>query len=223
LTVWAAGNEPVPFVQKLLSQVPKRAQSKDGRVIVDSWMRVPMHNADLLGSVFVLGDAASFHDKRHSTSSKQVDLPQTAQVAGQQGAFLARLLNRGYDLTVTPPRLQPTSSNETMQKGDQTYGEDESMNMLFPNLLEAWLRLRGLDEAAAFSFLNLGLLAYVGGGEALSQVQVGDVPIFSYAGSVAFVLWRSVYLVKQVASRNRVLVTFDWFKTWLFGRDVTRF
>jgi len=66
------------------------------------------------------------------------------------------------------------------------------------------------------------LLAYVGGGQALAAVQVGDVPIFSYAGSVAFVLWRSVYLVKQVATRNRVLVTFDWIKTALFGRDVTR-
>lgn len=42
----------------------------------------------------------------------------------------------------------------------------------------------------------------------MSQVQIGDVPVFFYAGSVAFVLLRSVYLVKQVATRNRVLVTF---------------
>jgi hypothetical protein len=66
----------------------------------------------------------------------------------------------------------------------------------------------------AFYYFNYnvlqGLLAYVGGGEALTQVQVGDVPIFSYAGSISFMLWRSVYLVKQVATRNRVLVTFDW-------------
>jgi NADH dehydrogenase FAD-containing subunit len=58
---------------------------------------------------------------------------------------------------------------------------------------------------------------------ALSQVQIGDVPLFSYFGSVAFLLWRSVYLVKQVATRNRVLVTFDWIKSSLFGRDMTRF
>ena len=86
----------------------------------------------------------------------------------------------------------------------------------------AWLKLRGLDEAQGFRFLNLGILAYVGGGEALSQVELGDVPVFSYAGSVAFILWRSVYLVKQVATRNRVLVTFDWIKSALFGRDITR-
>jgi NADH:ubiquinone reductase (H+-translocating) len=74
----------------------------------------------------------------------------------------------------------------------------------------------------AVTFLNLGLLAYVGGGEALTQFQLGDVPIFSYAGSVSFMLWRSVYLVKQVATRNRILVLFDWMKTRVFGRDTTR-
>jgi NADH dehydrogenase FAD-containing subunit len=72
------------------------------------------------------------------------------------------------------------------------------------------------------TFLNLGLLAYVGGGEALTQFQLGDVPIFKYAGSVSFMLWRSVYLVKQVATRNRILVLFDWMKTKVFGRDITR-
>ena len=92
-------------------------------------------------------------------------------------------------------------------------------------MMRAWLELRGLDQTApGFIFLNLGILAYLGGGEALSQVQLGDnFPLFSYFGSVAFVLWRSVYLVKQVATRNRVLVTFDWIKSFIFGRDMTRF
>jgi hypothetical protein len=49
-------------------------------------------------------------------------------------------------------------------------------------------------------FLNLGLLAYFGCGEELSQVQIGKVLLLSYFGSVAFVLWQLVYLVKQVAT-----------------------
>ena len=32
-------------------------------------------------------------------------LPQTVQVTGQQGAFVARMLNRGYHLSLTPPAL----------------------------------------------------------------------------------------------------------------------
>ena len=36
----------------------------------------------------------------------------------------------------------------------------------------SFLRLRGALEARPFEFLNLGLLAYLGGGKALSQVRV---------------------------------------------------
>ena len=124
----------------------------------------------------------------------------STQVAGQQGAYVARLLNRGYDCTLTPPRLPAQAQTA----------------------VAAWLRLRGCEDASEFAFLNLGLLAYVGGGEALSQVQLGDARVGAWAGSAAFLLWRSVYIVKQVATRNRVLVTFDWVKTALFGRDITR-
>ena len=78
-------------------------------------------------------------------------LPQTAQVAGQQGAYAARLLDRNYDLSTTPPTL----------KTEATW-------------LKAWLQLRGLDAAPGFDFLNLGLLAYVGDGQALTEVQLGE-------------------------------------------------
>ena len=87
--------------------------------------------------------------------------------------------------------------------------------------LQRTLALRGAVEARPFAFLNLGLLAYLGGGEALSQVQVGNNRLLSEAGSVGFLLWRSVYVVKQVSPRTRFLVLFDWLKTKLFGRDIT--
>mmetsp|Transcript_17288 Transcript_17288/g.31930 ORF Transcript_17288/g.31930 Transcript_17288/m.31930 type:complete len:735 (-) Transcript_17288:75-2279(-) len=210
LTVWCAGTSPIHFVDKLLGQLPEAARNRDGRIKVDKWMRPAMPDEKLMGSIFVLGDAAAFpegdeHISRDST------LPQTAQVAGQQGAYIARLLNRGYELNMTPPVLS-----------DLALSADEN-NVFYDPLLTQWLQLRGIAEANPFVFLNLGILAYLGGGESLAQVQVGDVPVFSYWGSVAFVLWRSVYLVKQVATRNRVLVTFDWLKSAVFGRDMTRF
>ena len=58
-------------------------------------------------------------------------------------------------------------------------------------------------------------------GRALHDV-AAQARVGAWAGSAAFLLWRSVYIVKQVATRNRVLVTFDWVKTALFGRDITR-
>ena len=105
-----------------------------------------------------------------------------------------------YDLSATPPVL----------KADVDPAK------------ATWLKLRGLNEAEGFEFLNLGLLAYIGGGEALTQIEIVEVPIASYAGSTSFVLWRSVYLVKQVVTRNRILILFDWMKRVLFGYDITR-
>jgi NADH:ubiquinone reductase (non-electrogenic) len=50
-----------------------------------------------------------------------------------------------------------------------------------------------------------------------------DKQAIKSSGEAGFLLWRSVYLSKQVSFRNRVLVLFDWAKTRVFGRDITRF
>lgn len=205
LSLWCAGTAPAGFCQELLKELPEEARNPDGRIKVDRWMRPPMKDPSLLGSVLVLGDAAAQEMDEYTGAL----LPSTAQVAGQQGAFVARTLCRNYNLTTTPPRV--------------IEGGEEANNVFYDPALTNWLRFRGLENSPPFTFLNLGLLAYLGGGEALSQVQVGDKRIVSKAGSIGFALWRSVYLVKQVATRNRILVTFDWIKSAIFGRDTTRF
>jgi NADH dehydrogenase FAD-containing subunit len=203
LTVWGAGNAPVPFVKELLSQLPDSARGSAGRIKVDQWLRCPTHSKESFGSVLVLGDVACFETQSKYENLPE-PLPQTAQVAGQQGAFVARMLNRGYDMQHTPPKLPKLEPDEAA------------------SLLRLWLLARGLEEAPGFNFLSLGLLAYVGQEEALNQVMVGNVPIFNYSGKIAFLLWRSVYLAKQASSRNQALIAFDWARTQQFGRDITR-
>ncbi len=67
-------------------------------------------------------------------------------------------------------------------------------------------------------------MAYVGDGKALTQVEAGSPEVgFKLYGSFAFLLWRSVYITKQVSFRNRVLILFDWIKTKVFGRDTSMF
>jgi NADH dehydrogenase len=142
LCMWCAGTAPVSFVSQLLDQLPESARNYDGRIKVDKWLRPPMKDPSLLGSVLVLGDAAACMDDDEL-------LPQTAQVAGQQGAYVARMLSRGYDLEVTPPALPCTPLADC--------------DVFYDPQLTEWLKLRGLDVASKFSFLNLGLLAYLGG------------------------------------------------------------
>jgi NADH dehydrogenase FAD-containing subunit len=120
LNVWAAGTEPVPFTRKLLEKLPDEARGPQGKINVDRWLRPVMPDAAAFGSILVMGDAAAFSDRSNSF------LPQTAQVAGQQGAYVARMLDRGYDLSVSPPRLE-TGKGTT--------------------LMHAWLKVRGIEEA----------------------------------------------------------------------------
>jgi NADH:ubiquinone reductase (non-electrogenic) len=69
----------------------------------------------------------------------------------------------------------------------------------------------------AFRFRYQGMLAYIGGNEALA-----DLPHAKWSGRGAWIFWRSVYLTKLVGVANKVKVLFDWIKATLFGRDLSR-
>lgn len=69
-----------------------------------------------------------------------------------------------------------------------------------------------------FRYKDLGMLAYIGSHKALantSQVKM--------SGFLTWIFWRSVYLTKLVSLKNKILVLFDWFKAFVFGRDVSNF
>ncbi|CAN0315688.1 unnamed protein product, partial [Hapterophycus canaliculatus] len=120
-----------------------------GRLVTDDWLRV-------LGapSVFALGDCAVISDK---------PLPQTAQVASQQGAYLARLFSRGFEFSATVPQ-----KSATQEVGEDTAGGTS------PSTADAsggaHSDVTGEKFAKPFQFLNLGILAYTGAGGALAQV-----------------------------------------------------
>ncbi|MCZ7592937.1 MAG: FAD-dependent oxidoreductase [Kiritimatiellae bacterium] len=69
-----------------------------------------------------------------------------------------------------------------------------------------------------FHYRHMGMLAYVGDRRALA-----DTKRVKGHGFTTWIFWRSVYLTKLVSMKNKILVLFDWFKTALFGRDISRF
>lgn len=186
--VWAAGNAPRDITTAISNAVVKRtgedAQPPPRRKLtVDSWLRVQGANR-----VFALGDCASFVDG---------PLPATAQVAGQQGAYMARAFRKWSRIRETQGAAE-----------DPLAGPED-----------VWA-----DSLKPFRFLSLGVMTYIGDEKAL--VQLGgsnDAPKVAFSGFVSYLLWLSTYAVKQVATRNRVLVLFDWFKTRAFGRDLSQF
>ncbi len=81
--------------------------------------------------------------------------------------------------------------------------------------------LKRSQEAKAtrpFRYHHFGMLAYVGGNRALA-----DLAVFKGRGLTTWILWRSAYLTKLVSLKNKILVVFDWTKTLVFGRDLSRF
>jgi NADH:ubiquinone reductase (non-electrogenic) len=73
-------------------------------------------------------------------------------------------------------------------------------------------------QTKPFKYKDLGMLAYVGGNKALANLKQ-----YKGSGFVTWLFWRSVYLTKLVSLKNKILVLFDWFKTFVFGRDVSNF
>ncbi|GMH84267.1 hypothetical protein TL16_g09872 [Triparma laevis f. inornata] len=88
LSVWAAGNGPMPFTLNLIKTLQPEQQTLQsiarGRIAVDPWLRVIGSD----GSLISLGDCACNVDDV---------LPGTAQVAGQQGEWLGKMFRREYD------------------------------------------------------------------------------------------------------------------------------
>ncbi len=151
LLVWSTGIGPTPLVKSL----PLKTDAHT-RIIVDDFLRC----VDARG-VYALGDCAWIEGH---------PLPATAQVAQQEGRYLARELN-------------------AQAKG---------------------------RTARPFKYRNLGMLAYIGGRHALA-----DLSHFKGRGRLAWIFWRSAYITRLVSVKNKVLVVFDWCKTFFFGRDVS--
>ncbi|KAI4751486.1 FAD/NAD(P)-binding domain-containing protein [Aureobasidium sp. EXF-3400] len=77
---------------------------------------------------------------------------------------------------------------------------------------------RNTIDSNAFTYKDLGIMAYVGNWNAIVSSSGADV-----SGRVAWLIWRGAYLAKSVSWRNRILIPTYWFVNWVFGRDISRF
>lgn len=74
------------------------------------------------------------------------------------------------------------------------------------------------SQIPQFSYEHFGTLAYIGAEKAIADLP-GNVHV---GGAFTFYFWRSAYLSNLFSLRNKTLVSFDWFKKWVFGRDISR-
>ncbi|KAG2172711.1 hypothetical protein INT43_000058 [Umbelopsis isabellina] len=184
LLVWATGNTSRPVVRNLMSKFPQ-TQTVGRGLLVDDWLKMQGSN-----DIYVLGDAAA---------SKYAP---TAQVASQQGKYLARLFSK--------LALQDELETEVYALSD---------------IDEKARKLRRLEKVRRnikpFHYSHQGSLAYIGSDKAIADLPWGSGNVAS-GGVATYVFWRSVYLSNLFSIRNRALVATDWIKKNVLGRDISR-
>lgn len=197
LVVWAAGNRGRQVTRDLMAKLPDVQTNKRG-IIVDEFLR--MKGAE--DSIFAIGDCTA------------TTYAPTAQVASQQGAYLARQLH----LIAKHDRLEANLAK--LESLAATVLDEEEKKKA---LQEAEVAKKQLTKAKRrqFEYSHQGSLAYIG-----SEKAIADLPFmngnFATAGVATYFFWRSAYLSTLFSLRNRTLVATDWLKVRLFGRDVVR-
>ncbi|KAL5002618.1 hypothetical protein BDV10DRAFT_104910 [Aspergillus recurvatus] len=197
LLVWATGNALRPIVRDLMSQLPAQKNSRRGLAVNEYLVVNGTEN------VWAVGDCAI------------TNYAPTAQVAGQEGAFLARLFNTMAKTEAIEKELQKLSDAQSAAKND------EERNRIFDEIREHQRQLRRTKQIGPFQYSHQGSLAYIGKERAVADISWLSGNIAS-GGTMTYLFWRSAYLSMCFSTRNRVLVAVDWIKAKLFGRDVSR-
>ncbi|KAH9838086.1 FAD/NAD-P-binding domain-containing protein [Rhodofomes roseus] len=188
LVVWAAGNKLRKVTQDLMAKFPQAQTNRRGITVDDHLRMVGVPDK----SIFAIGDCTA------------TSYAPTAQVASQEGAYLARIiaqLAKRDELAARLKALQETPAVE------ETKQEIESVQK----------QITKAEKMRPFHYSHQGSLAYIG-----SDKAIADLPFFNgnlaTGGVATYLFWRSAYLSTLFSPRNRVLVANDWIKVKLFGR-----
>ncbi|KAH6680766.1 hypothetical protein B0J14DRAFT_579329 [Halenospora varia] len=196
LLVWATGNAVRPVVKDLMSQIPAQKDSRRGLAVNEYLVVQGTKDIWATGDCAVAGYAP------------------TAQVASQEGAFLARLFNTMAKSEAIEQQIHDLSTSVNLKPGldAATVAKDIESHEK---------QLRRIKDIKPFHYTHQGSLAYIGSERAVADVSWLNGN-FATGGGLTYLFWRSAYLSMCFSTRNRVLVVLDWLKSKAFGRDVSR-
>lgn len=197
LLVWATGNAVRPVVKDLMSQIPAQKNSRRGLEVNEYLVVNGTEN------IWAVGDCAI------------ANYAPTAQVASQEGAFLARMFNALAKTETINNELTSLSDNQAREM------DKEKRTAILGEIKTLQKSLRRIKQIGPFEYSHQGSLAYIGSERAVADVSwlSGN---FASGGTMTYLFWKSAYLNMCFSSRNRVLVILDWMKAKVFGRDVSR-
>ena len=174
LLVWATGNAVRPLVKDLMSRIPAQKDSRRGLAVNEYLVVQGARDIWAIGDCAVAGYAP------------------TAQVASQEGNFLASLFNNMAKTESHEERIQELSSTMNLQTTNTAEAVQE---------IEALQRqLRKIKDVKPFRYTHQGSLAYIGSEKAVADVSWWNGN-FATGGTVTYFFWRSAYLSMCFSSK----------------------
>ena len=178
LLVWATGNAVRPIIKDLMGRIPAQKDSRRGLAVNEYLVVQGTRDIWAVGDCAVAGYAP------------------TAQVASQEGAFLAKLFNNMAKTENHEARIHELSSGLNLSAPGA--GPNSASAAQEIDALES--QLKKIKDVKPFHYTHQGSLAYIG-----SEKAVADVPWwngnFASGGSMTFLFWRSAYLSMCFSSK----------------------
>lgn len=168
LLVWATGNAVRPLVKDLCAKIPAQKDSRRG-LATNEYLVVQGAR-----DIWAIGDCAV------------AGYVPTAQVASQEGAFLARLFNNMAKTEAIESRIQELSSSLNLKPG-------ANAAEVSAEIAEHERKLRRVKDIKPFRYSHQGSLAYIGSDKAVADISWLDGN-FATGGRLTYLFWRSAYL-----------------------------
>jgi len=239
MCVWATGIGPTPLITKIANSIEEQKNNK--ALVADEYLRVkgiPTHN------VYAVGDCLTV--TQHKIMDKMVDLFTSADVDKDGALNPVELKNFFRSAVHEYPQLEPYTHGIKRLIDLYDYNQDgklqidefqvlmtevdnnlksvpstaQAASQAGKYLADALNALAKDGEKAViypFYYRHLGSFAYIGGEHA-----VLDTSSFQGGGFGVWWLWRATYFSKQLSWRNRFSLAFDWLKTLIAGRDISK-
>lgn len=185
MLIWATGNAPRAITHNLTSKIDEQRNARRG-LLVDERLLV-----DGTDNIYALGDC---------TFTKYAP---TAQVAFQEGTFLAKHFEKIHELEAIKFTMQNPTATDNIDRLKKKF-----------SILQ--------DKLPVFEYVNQGALAYIGSEKAVADLVWGDWSNVTTGGTLTFLFWRSAYVYMCLSVKNQVLVCLDWAKVSIFGRDCSK-
>ena len=159
-----------------MNQIPAQKESRRG-LLVNEYLVVKGTE-----NIWAVGDCAV------------ANYAPTAQVASQEGSFLARLFNQMAKTEAIETELAVLSDEQGKAPNK------ESRDQVFEKIKDMQKRLRRVKQMGPFEYSHQGSLAYIGSEKAVADISwlTGNL---ATGGQLTYFFWRSAYLSMCFSSK----------------------